>query len=73
MLSDERLAAALAHARELEGQVREHVLDARDRAFELARGQAAYRHVVALRKSLEEWSTTRAQQARQTSSVGSGS
>jgi hypothetical protein len=59
MLDDARLARALTTAAETERAIRHHLTVARDSASEQARGQDAYRHAVALRKSLELWTETR--------------
>jgi hypothetical protein len=64
MLTDVRLAEALAAAAETERAVRFH-LSMFHGAAEQARGQVAYRHAVALRKSLEDWTETRAYRAAQ--------
>lgn len=59
MLDDERLARALAAAAETERAVRHHLGTVTGSASEQARGQDAYRHAVALRRSLEVWIETR--------------
>jgi hypothetical protein len=64
MFDEARLACALAAALETERAVRHHLTLA-DSASEQARGQVAYRHVVALRRSLEDWLETRAYRATQ--------
>lgn len=59
-LDDARLHVSLASAAETERAVRHHLSLTAGDAAEQARGQAAYRHAVALRKSLEDWIETRA-------------
>lgn len=58
-MDDARLQAALRAAAETERGVRHHLEMTRGQAAEQARGQVAYRHAVALRKSLEDWIETR--------------
>jgi hypothetical protein len=65
MFDDARLARAIAAASETERAVRYHLTLVGDSASEHARGQDAYRHAVALRKSLEAWLETRAFRATQ--------
>lgn len=59
MVDDQRLASALASAADTERAVRVHLTETRDSAAEQARGLAAYRHAVALRRALEDWVETR--------------
>lgn len=59
MLDDARLARAITAAAETERAVRYHLSVVGAIASEQARGQVAYRHAVALRKSLEDWRETR--------------
>jgi len=59
-VDDARLQASLSAAAETERAVRHHLHVTPGQAAEQARGQAAYRHAVALRKSLEDWIETRA-------------
>ncbi len=59
MMSDARLAVSLTAAAETERAVRYHLERTPGQAAEQARGQVAYRHAVALRKSLEDWIETR--------------
>ncbi len=59
-VDDARLRALLESAAETERAVRHHLGVMRGDAAEQARGQTAYRHAVALRKSLEDWIETRA-------------
>jgi hypothetical protein len=59
-VDDARLLAALAAAAETERAARHHVEVTQGNAAEQARGQIAFRHAVALRKSLEDWIETRA-------------
>jgi hypothetical protein len=65
MFDDARLRAALTAAAETERAIRHHLTVTRDQAAEQVRGQAAYRHAVAVRKSLEDWIETRAYKAAQ--------
>lgn len=69
MITDARLGEMLTTAQQQESAVRMHLTQTKDSAGEQARGTAAYRHAVALRRSLEEWIATREYRARQ----GSGS
>jgi hypothetical protein len=55
-----RLAESTDAAAEIERAVRYHLASTQGNVAEQARGQVAYRHAVALRKSLEEWIVTRA-------------
>ena len=65
MISAGRLPELLEMVSGLEREIREHVGETRESAAEHARGLAAYRHAVALRKTFEEWKATRAFRARQ--------
>lgn len=58
-MDDGRLHMSLDSAAETERAIRHHLSVTRGDAAEQARGQMAYRHVVALRKSLEDWVETR--------------
>jgi uncharacterized protein YecT (DUF1311 family) len=57
-MTDAELSAAYDAAERTERDVRRH-LAMEVGAFEQARGMAAYRHAVALRKALEAWIATR--------------
>lgn len=59
-MDETRLRASLEAAADTERAVRHHLRVTSGDAAEQARGQVAYRHVVALRKSLEDWIETRA-------------
>jgi hypothetical protein len=59
-VDDARLLAALASTAETERAVRHHLEVTQGNVAEQARGQIAFRHAVALRKSLEDWIETRA-------------
>ena len=65
MLDDARLREALRAAAETERAVRHHLTVTRGQAAEQVRGQAAYRHAVAVRKALEDWLETRTYKAAQ--------
>lgn len=65
MMTDDRLTSSLAAAAETERAVRHHLDQTPGQAAEQARGQVAYRHAVALRKSLEDWIETRTYRAAQ--------
>ncbi|HXG56675.1 MAG TPA: hypothetical protein VNJ03_14960 [Vicinamibacterales bacterium] len=58
-MSDLRLAGFLSAAAESERAIRVHLAETPTSASEQARGHAAYRHAVALRRALEEWVETR--------------
>lgn len=58
-MDDARLRASLDAAAETERGIRHHLSVTQGDAAEQARGQMAYRHAVALRKSLEDWVETR--------------
>lgn len=64
-MDDARLAESLDGALETERAVRHHLGVTQGNAAEQARGQMAFRHAVALRKSLEDWIETRAYMAAQ--------
>lgn len=64
-MDDGRLRTALSAAAETERAVRYHLDATRGQAAEQARGLAAYRYAVALRKSLEDWIETRTYKAAQ--------
>jgi hypothetical protein len=64
-VDDARLKAAIEAAAETERAVRHHLSMTQGQAGEQARGQVAYRHAVALRKSLEDWVETRTFKAAQ--------
>ena len=68
-MDDARLAESIDAAAETERAIRFHLEQTRGQAAEQARGQVAYRHAVALRKSLEEWIETRAFIAAQQETV----
>ena len=68
-MDDARLAESLDAAANTERAVRYHLSVTQGNAAEQARGQVAYRHAVALRKSLEDWQETRAFLAAQQESV----
>jgi hypothetical protein len=57
-VTDGYLSASAAIVARIESDIQRHVA-ATDSAFEKARGQAAYRGAVALRKALGEWTKTR--------------
>jgi hypothetical protein len=57
-VTDAELSAAFDASERTERDVRRH-LALEPGAFEQARGMAAYRHAVALRKALEAWIATR--------------
>jgi hypothetical protein len=67
MVSDARLRAMLDLASSTESDIRVHLAESRDSAAEQARGMAAYRNVVGLRKALQDWTATRAYRAQQQS------
>lgn len=60
MVSNAQLTTMLEQASSMESAARMHLAQTKDSAAEQARGQAAYRHAVALRKALEDWKATRA-------------
>jgi hypothetical protein len=64
-VDDAQLRAALATVSEFERATRQHVRSTTGQAAEQVRGQASYRHAVALRKSLEDWIETRTFRAAQ--------
>ena len=64
-MDDARLAESLDDATLTERAIRHHLSVTQGQAGEQVRGQAAYRHAVALRKSLEDWIETRAFMAAQ--------
>jgi len=64
-VDDVQLAASLDAAAGTERAIRQHLGVTLGQAAEQARGQVAYRHAVALRKSLEDWIATRAFMAAQ--------
>lgn len=59
-MDDARLRASMEASAETERAVRHHLSVTTGDAAEQARGRMAYRHAVALRKSLEDWIETRA-------------
>lgn len=59
-MDEARLAESLDDATMTERAIRHHLSVTQGNAAEQARGQVAYRHAVALRKSLEDWIETRA-------------
>jgi hypothetical protein len=64
-VDDARLAESLDDAALTERAIRHHLSVTQGNAAEQARGQVAYRHAVALRKSLEDWVETRTFKAAQ--------
>ena len=70
MIDDARLAESLDDATLIERVIRHHLSMTQGQAGEQVRGQAAYRHAVALRKSLEDRVETRAFMAAQQEQTG---
>ena len=69
-MDDARLAESLDDAALTERAIRYHLSVTQGNVTEQARGQVAYRHAVALRKSLEDWVETRAYVGAQQEQTG---
>jgi len=64
-MTDGELAATLACVDGIERAIRRHLGTTAGQAWEQQRGQVASRHVIGLRRSLQNWQDTRARIAAQ--------